>query len=178
MPSKILASDIISLETFIRDPRGALSGTAQGTLAVFEQNIPAFYALSAERLAYLLSLEAQLTKPPSDVMLEAPFFEENTPHLPAPVGKFAMYQGWQPDADFLRMAALWGVSLAQPVTPEELSSFVTYWQAEGKFFHHIQWQQKLARSVQMGRQANGGSPVNDVNAIEQSEFKLPKGFRG
>ena len=53
-----------------------------------------------------------------------------------------MYAAWQPDADFQRQAALWGVALREPVTAEELASFVAYWQAEGKVFHHIQWQQK------------------------------------
>lgn len=52
-----------------------------------------------------------------------------------------MYAGWQPDADFQRQAALWGIALAQPATPEELAAFTAYWQAEGKVFHHVQWQQ-------------------------------------
>ncbi|MGO4611942.1 DnaT-like ssDNA-binding domain-containing protein, partial [Variovorax sp. 2RAF20] len=38
-----------------------------------------------------------------------------------------MYQGWQPDADFTRQAAIWGVSLGEPVTPSELAAFVAYW---------------------------------------------------
>lgn len=52
-----------------------------------------------------------------------------------------MYPAWQPDADFQRQAALWGVALREPVTAEELAAFIAYWQAEGKVFHHIQWQQ-------------------------------------
>ncbi len=35
---------------------------------------------------------------------------------------------------FQRLAALWGIALTQPVTPEELAAFVAYWQAEGKVF--------------------------------------------
>ena len=46
-----------------------------------------------------------------------------------PMGKFAMYPDWQPDADFIRLAALWGVALREPVTTEELASFIAYWQA-------------------------------------------------
>lgn len=41
----------------------------------------------------------------------------------------------------LSAAALWGVALREPVTTEELASFIAYWQAEGKVFHHVQWQQ-------------------------------------
>lgn len=179
MSSKILTSDIIGLEAFCREPREALARTGQGTLAVFDQNAPAFYAITAERLAYLLSLEAQLAKPASDVTLEDPFFEDapDAAPIPAPMGKFAMYPGWQPDPDFQRMAALWGITLTQPVTPEELSSFVTYWQAEGKVFHHVQWQQKLARSLQMGRAKPGGQ-THDINALGQPDYKVFKGFRG
>ncbi|STU57412.1 primosomal protein I [Klebsiella pneumoniae subsp. ozaenae] len=55
----------------------------------------------------------------------------------------------------------WGIALSQPVTPEELAAFVAYWQAEGKVFHHVQWQQKLARSVQISRASNGGQPKRD-----------------
>jgi len=179
MSSKILTSDIIGLEAFCREPREALARTGQGILAVFDQNAPAFYAITAERLAYLLSLEAQLAKPASDVTLEDPFFEDapDAAPIPAPMGKFAMYPGWQPDPDFQRMAALWGITLTQPVTPEELSSFVTYWQAEGKVFHHVQWQQKLARSLQMGRAKPGGQ-AHDINALGQPDYKVFKGFRG
>ena len=95
-----------------------------------------------------------------------------------PMGKFAMYAGWQPDADFQRLAALWGIALSQPVTPEELAAFVAYWQAEGKVFHHVQWQQKLARSVQISRASNGGQPKRDVNSVSEPDSHIPRGFRG
>ena len=95
-----------------------------------------------------------------------------------PMGKFAMYAAWQPDADFQRLAALWGIALSQPVTPEELAAFVAYWQAEGKVFHHVQWQQKLARSVQISRASNGGQPKRDVNSVSEPDSHIPRGFRG
>lgn len=180
MSAKLLTSDIIGFDAFCRDPRRAIAQTAQGTVAVFDHNAPAFYAISAERLAALLTLEARLANPASDVALEAPLYDEPAPEAPvaAPMGKFALYAGWQPDADFLRMAALWGITLTQPVTPEELSSFVTYWQAEGKVFHHVQWQQKLARSLQIERKRHGGNQSHDINAIGTPNYKVLKGFRG
>ncbi|EFF2574921.1 primosomal protein DnaI, partial [Escherichia coli] len=91
---------------------------------------------------------------------------------------FAMYPDWQPDADFIRLAALWGVALREPVTTEELASFIAYWQAEGKVFHHVQWQQKLARSLQIGRASNGGLPKRDVNTVSEPDSQIPPGFRG
>jgi DNA replication protein DnaT len=94
------------------------------------------------------------------------------------MGKFAMYAGWQPDAEFLRLSALWGIALSEPVTPEELASFVAYWQAEGKVFHHVQWQQKLARSVQMGRANSGNQTRRDINTVSEPDNHIPPGFRG
>ncbi len=66
-------------------------------------------------------------------------------------GKFTMHNGWQPGADFQRMAATWGMKIAEPVTPGELQEFIGYWEPEGKAFHQAQWEQKLARSVLMSR---------------------------
>ncbi|VTP63555.1 Primosomal protein I [Leclercia adecarboxylata] len=53
-----------------------------------------------------------------------------------------------------------------------------YWQAEGKVFHHIQWQQKLARSVQINRPSNGAQSKRDVNAFSEPDKQIPHGFRG
>lgn len=99
--------------------------------------------------------------------------------------KFAMSEDWQPDNDFLRRAALWGVNLAGDVTPEELADFVTYWKAEGKAFHHDQWMQKLARSVQQSRahkQPAGVSRRQDkaFKSCHSSEdySGIPDGFTG
>lgn len=63
-------------------------------------------------------------------------------------GKFQMYQGWKPSDDFQRQAMLWGMPIRQGLNlPAELSSFIAYWQAEGKVFHQVQWEQKLARHL-------------------------------
>jgi DNA replication protein DnaT len=94
------------------------------------------------------------------------------------MGKFALYAGWQPDADFQRQAALWGIALTQPATAEELAAFTAWWQAEGKVFTHIQWQQKLARHLQITRAGNGGKAKSDINEIAKPNYTVPKGFRG
>lgn len=179
MSSRILMPNVIGIDAFIADPAAILAQTQGGALAVFANNAPAFYAITQERLAQLLALEEKLSRPGSDVALDAQFFEEPTPApIAVPMGKFAMYAGWQPDAEFLRLSALWGIALSEPVTPEELASFVAYWQAEGKVFHHVQWQQKLARSVQMGR-ANGSNQARrDINTVSEPDSHIPPGFRG
>lgn len=179
MSSRILTTRVAGIDAFISDPRGMLSNAEDGAVAIFADNAPAFYALTPQRLAQLLEIEARLTPPASDVTLDTQFYEDPaSAPLAAPMGKFAMYDGWQPDAEFQRLTALWGMALTQPVTPEELASFVAYWQAEGKVFHHVQWQQKLARSLQTGRASHNGQLRRDINAISEPDNVIPPGFRG
>ncbi|OJH26000.1 DnaT-like ssDNA-binding domain-containing protein [Enterobacter kobei] len=94
-------------------------------------------------------------------------------------GKFQMRDDWKPDQQFIQRAALWGITLKSGITPFELAEFITYWKAEGKAFHHDQWQQKLARSVQQSR----ARPVShqqrrDINDVPEPDKAIPQGFRG
>ncbi|HHR8580453.1 TPA: DnaT-like ssDNA-binding domain-containing protein [Salmonella enterica subsp. enterica] len=94
------------------------------------------------------------------------------------LGKFTMPDSWTPDPDFTKRAALWGVNLKTDVTPFELADFITYWKAEGKAFHHDQWQQKLARSVQLSRSKPARTQQRDVNVVPEPDSEIPPGFRG
>lgn len=94
-------------------------------------------------------------------------------------GKFQMHDNWKPDPQFIRRASQWGINLKAEITPFELADFITYWKAEGKAFHHDQWQQKLARSVQQSR----ARPVTqqqrrDINDVPEPDKAIPQGFRG
>lgn len=94
-------------------------------------------------------------------------------------GKFQMHDNWKPDPQFTRRASQWGINLKTEITPFELADFITYWKAEGKAFHHDQWQQKLARSVQQSR----ARPVaqqqrRDINDVPEPDKTIPQGFRG
>ncbi|HFV6983655.1 TPA: DnaT-like ssDNA-binding domain-containing protein [Escherichia coli] len=93
-------------------------------------------------------------------------------------GKFSLAENWRPDSDFIQRAALWGISLKAEVTAFELADFITYWKAEGKAFHHDQWQQKLARSVQASRAKPMPQQRRDVNAVPEPDDVIPPGFRG
>lgn len=177
MSVKILSSTLVGLDGFCHDPLTVLQQADNGTLAVLHNNTPAFYALTPQRLAQLLALEAAAQQP-NDVTLDESLFQTESAPIATPVGKFVMYEGWQPDSDFQRQAAIWGVALSEPVTAAELATFVAYWQAEGRLFHHVQWQQKLARSVQMNRAANGGQPKRDLTQISNTDYDIPDGFRG
>lgn len=95
------------------------------------------------------------------------------------LGKFQMRDNWKPDPQFIQRAALCGITLKTDITPFELAEFITYWKAEGKAFHHDQWQQKLARSVQQSR----ARPVaqqqrRDINDVPEPDKAIPQGFRG
>lgn len=94
-------------------------------------------------------------------------------------GKFQMHDSWKPEQEFTKRAALWGIVLSKPVTDCELADFITYWKAEGKAFHHDQWQQKLARSVQQSRARPAArQPQRDINAVPEPDRAIPEGFRG
>lgn len=85
-------------------------------------------------------------------------------------GKFAMYFGWKPSEDFPRLATIWGMPLRPGINlAAELSSFIAYWQAEGRAFHQVQWEQKLARhlnraEVRQKKPVNGGNDHVGVRA--------------
>ncbi|EAN4946443.1 primosomal protein [Salmonella enterica] len=84
------------------------------------------------------------------------------PGGPGQLGKFVMHEQWQPSDDFLRKSSLQGIYLDSLPTPQELAEFRVYWMAEGKAFHHAQWEQKLARRLQISRQNKLTSPENNV----------------
>lgn len=181
MSVKILTSTVIGLDAFRQDPIGALAAAPAGAVAVFDNNAPVMYAVSPDRLAQLLELEAAARQPQSDVALDEQLYHDALAQptaVSAPAGKFMMYPGWRPDADFQRQAAIWGIALGEPVTPAELAAFVTWWQADGRAFHHVQWQQKLARSVQQSRAVNGGRAQRDINQLPEPDHTIPDGFRG
>nr|WP_253283044.1 DnaT-like ssDNA-binding domain-containing protein [Cedecea davisae] len=80
-------------------------------------------------------------------------------------GKFTLYQGWRPDDDFLLKAAQWGCVMTEPPPETALAEFVTYWQAEGKAFHHVQWEQKFAQALKrnQGRNKPTGDKRDETN---------------
>lgn len=94
-------------------------------------------------------------------------------------GKFQMHDNWKPDPQFIQRAALWGITMKTEITPFELAEFITYWKAEGKAFHHDQWQQKLARSVQQSRARTVAQQQRrDINDVPEPDKAIPQGFRG
>ncbi|EPX7373657.1 DnaT-like ssDNA-binding domain-containing protein [Escherichia coli] len=81
---------------------------------------------------------------------------------PGQLGKFVMHEQWQPSDDFLRKSSLQGIYLDSLPTAQELAEFRIYWMAEGKAYHQAQWEQKLARRLQISRQKQSTLPDNNV----------------
>ncbi len=85
-----------------------------------------------------------------------------SPGGPGQLGKFVMHEQWQPSDDFLRKSSLQGIYLDSLPTAQELAEFRIYWMAEGKVYHQAQWEQKLARRLQISRQKQSTLPDNNV----------------
>lgn len=96
--------------------------------------------------------------------------------IPEPIGKFTMREGWQPSADFARRAAVWGIKLpASGYQQTDLAEFTAFWQAEGKVFQQVQWEQKFARHLERKRSVNGkGKPAE---AEEVPHWNSPEGWK-
>lgn len=152
---------MISLEALCSDP---LTVSGRPLVKVVHRRQVMFYLLSPEHYQGLMRNGNKNADPPPV----------------HPCGKFAMYHGWTPDDDFIRQAGLWGIVLTLPLSATELAAFTSYWQAEGKLFHHVQWMQKLARSVQVSRGMStpktGGK--RDITQISEPDQTVPDGFRG
>ncbi|EHM8965306.1 helix-turn-helix domain-containing protein [Escherichia coli] len=84
------------------------------------------------------------------------------PGGPGQLGKFVMHEQWQPSDDFLRKSSLQGIYLDSLPTAQELAEFRIYWMAEGKAYHQAQWEQKLARRLQISRQKQSTLSDNNV----------------
>lgn len=176
MSIKILVPTATNLANFKKDPISALASAKEGALAVFQNNIPIMYAVTPSLLNKLFSInnvfEEQKKNNIKNNIKKNTFLKKNT------IGKFTMYKEWTPDLDFLKQAAIWGIILHKPISHSELALFISYWQAEGRFFHHIQWQQKLARSVQQSRMLNIMYKKRDINDLPTPDHNIPEGFRG
>lgn len=162
---KILVSDNISLELFCKNPIPILEKSNKGAISVLKNDSPIFYVITPYLLKKMFDLEYN--------SLNTDIKKQNI------LKKFSMHPQWTPDKDFIRQAALWGIMLTEEILESELACFISYWQAEGCFFHHVQWQQKLARSLQKSRSITYISQKKrDITYIPTPDQTIPNGFRG
>lgn len=139
--------------------------TKNGTLSISKNKKILFYVITPSVLKKIFDLEYN-------------FENKNTKQEEKIKQKFSMHSKWTPDKDFVRKAALWGIILEKEASKYELSAFISYWEAEGCFFYHVQWEQKLARSLQRVRSFNLLKKQKDITYIPVPDQKIPDGFRG
>lgn len=173
---KILSSTCIDIKSFCYNFDAALINSVQGITALTNENKIIMYAVTPKRLEQLLKLEKSIPNP-VDIHTVKKNNKNSLSVFSHPIGKFKMYDTWKPDVDFLKLAAIWGIPLYSSVTSSELASFISYWKAEERIFYHIQWQQKLARNVQLNR-INNKLYLKNINNFNEPDPYIPDGFRG
>lgn len=182
MNIKNIISSFVTLENFMKNPIKSLKNSKEEALAICKNNTLVMYVVTPHLLKKLFLIAAQSKNynyNPSKVnnslydnKLEQNYFENKIPS-----GKFSMHNKWKPDLNFIKQAATWGIILTYRVKKEELTSFIDYWKAEGCFFYHIQWQQKLARHLEQRRKIDNINKRRDINQTFTPDNVVPDGFR-
>ncbi|ALD14994.1 primosomal protein DnaI [Buchnera aphidicola (Aphis glycines)] len=162
---KILTSKNIHLDIFCKNPIHIINESTNGVLSISKNKKILFYVITPTVLKKMFDLEYSFET--EDISKEEKIKQ-----------KFSMHPKWTPDKDFLRKAALWGIILDEEVSSHELNAFISYWEAESCFFYHVQWEQKLARSLQKVRAFNLLKKQKDITYIPVPDKKTPDGFRG
>jgi len=119
--------------------------------------------------------------PAEPVPLNNPATSMRTCHIssPVPQERFAMHPEWQPSSDLIQIAAEAGMTLDKLPEPAQIAEFRAFWRSEGKQYRQAQWDLKLAQRLVEGRQCKRNrSPRRDVNAISDTGYEIPEGFRG
>ncbi|HET9678489.1 MAG TPA: DnaT-like ssDNA-binding domain-containing protein [Buchnera sp. (in: enterobacteria)] len=174
----------ISLNDFLKNPIEKIKKSQKKILALLNNNLPIAYLIKPELLKRFLAIETAYKETKSNInLLKSLFLKKNKDRenkiKENQCGKFLMYESWNPDKDFLNKSALWGIDLNEYPKKSELALFISYWKAEGRMFHHIQWQQKLARSLQQSRYLNFKKTIKtDINELSNPDLITPEGFRG
>lgn len=97
MSSRVLTPDVVGIDALVHDHQTVLAKAEGGVVAVFDNNAPAFYAVTPARLAELLALEEKLARPGSDVALDDQLYQEpQTAPLPYPWGNLPCTQTGNP----------------------------------------------------------------------------------
>ncbi|CAL4317871.1 DnaT-like ssDNA-binding domain-containing protein [Buchnera aphidicola] len=164
---KISISKSINIDLFCKNPIKILEKKEHDLFAVLKKNTPVFYVITPDFFKEFFDIKYYLNNDNPQ--------EEKKKYIQ----KFSMHTKWKPDQDFLHQSALWGINLIGQVSKCELACFISYWKAEGCFFHHIQWQQKLARSLQKSRSLHYEKKnIRNITDIPIPDKKTPNGFRG
>ncbi|QNS01779.1 MAG: primosomal protein DnaI [Buchnera aphidicola (Pentalonia nigronervosa)] len=162
---KIALSKNVKLELFCKKPIQIIESSKNGIISISKNNVLVFYAITPNCFKNLFDIEDN--------------FQYQKIKKNKIAKKFSMYTEWKPDTNFLQQAALWGIMLTEEISKFELACFISYWKAEGCFFYHVQWQQKLARSLEKSRSLSlKTKKTRDITKIPTPDQNIPDGFRG
>ena len=93
--------------------------------------------------------------------------------LSHPHGSFRLPLDWQPDVNHLDLYAKHaGVSLHE-ITPEAITEFTGYWNANGALKPDAEWCQKLVATVKNNRGKSHGQPANTGNGQHSGSGARP-----
>ncbi|CAL4317885.1 Primosomal protein 1 [Buchnera aphidicola (Neophyllaphis podocarpi)] len=168
------------LKTFCKNPTKILNLAKEGIVEILKEKKTIIYVVSPKILDKLIFIKNEFYKINKK---NNEYITKKTDKIKINnkinIGKFLMHNKWIPDEDFLKKAKIWGIALKKTATKNELALFISYWKAEKRFFHHIQWQQKLARSLQQSRNLNySNNKIRDINKLPKPDQYIPEGFRG
>ncbi|QCI19164.1 DnaT-like ssDNA-binding domain-containing protein [Buchnera aphidicola] len=183
MSINLIVSNIVTFELFCKDPKKYLRLGNESGIVEIKKNKPIMYVVSASLLNKLVSITykeyfSESVRNSKKLLIDfekkksVPFFTVEK--------KFKMYDEWVPDDNFIKKSLIWGINLITPVTESELSFFVSYWKAEGRYFYHIQWQQKLAQSLDYSRNKSFILEKKEKSIFEKESYlsnEVPIGFR-
>ncbi len=173
MSSRILTSDVIGIDALLHDHHAVLAKSTGGAVAVFANNAPAFYAVTPARMAELLALEEKLSRPGSDVALDAQFYEE--PEA-APLRFPAENSPCIPPGNRMRIFSVrlpFGAWRFGSRSPQKSWRRLSPTGRRKVRFSPYPVAAKLARSVQISRSSNGGMPQRDINSVSEPDNHIP-----
>ncbi|CAL4317788.1 Primosomal protein 1 [Buchnera aphidicola (Thelaxes suberi)] len=184
MTYSTFTSFFTTLKVFSKNPIKSLYGAKNEILAVFNENVPVMYVVTPRIMKKLFYVHKKNIDYDRSILLNKYLTKidikgkSNSCNY-TPQGKFLIYDDWKPDNNFLHQALIWGIKLTSAPKNEELLSFISYWKAEGRLFHHMQWQQKFARSLERIRFIKNKHHCckRDINALPVPDKKIPIGFR-
>ncbi|WP_343189965.1 DnaT-like ssDNA-binding domain-containing protein [Buchnera aphidicola] len=167
----------VTIENFLKEPSKYLKKTKKKTILILEKNAPKTYIINNYILKKIFKkIKIYKKKIDNDISKKIISIEKFNSKNKIQ-NKFAMYKNWNPDKNFIKKAAMWGIEIKKKVSRSELNLFIDYWKAEGRILHHIQWEQKLAYSLKITRASKHNKNISKSNKIYIKKNYIPDGFR-
>ncbi|WP_343188237.1 DnaT-like ssDNA-binding domain-containing protein [Buchnera aphidicola (Ceratoglyphina bambusae)] len=166
-----------TIENFIKNPLKILYKSKKEIISIVKNDMPVMYIFSPKSIKKIISKNNKYIKKKKIKRFNNIINKKILESKLKMNHKFSMHKNWKPDKDFLKKASIWGININKKVSKNELNAFIDYWEAEGRFLHNIQWQQKLAYSLKITRSIKSKVYKNEINKICSKNSIIPDGFR-